>query len=91
MSAEIVVVCINKALISKTFQPQLDQSVPSETSAPSIPLPKLGVKSNIENPASFRHLRDWFLANIHYPFPTPEEKQELAEAKDLKLKSVNLW
>lgn len=44
-----------------------------------------------ENPANFRHLRDWYLSHMDDPFPKVDEKKVLAAQKGITVQSLNLW
>ncbi|CDZ96688.1 Transcription factor MEIS1 and related HOX domain proteins [Phaffia rhodozyma] len=49
------------------------------------------MRPRTEHPSSFRHLRDWFIVHLDHPYPSAQEKEELALARNLTKNSINLW
>lgn len=68
----------------------------SSSSRPPSPLPieepPYDPSSGLPPPPSiFRHLRDWFLKNLEHPFPTSNQKKEMALTRGITVNQVNGW
>lgn len=69
----------------------IEESTLGQSTAPSAPINVVSKRSSTRSAKKTRPLSNWFASHLDHPYPTEEEKSELAEACGLTKTQVVNW